>query len=70
MLLAEEFLHVGSADDGLLILTFTSRSGQPHEIALPEDQAVALTASLLDTSLTMVRDVLELRDRSRLERVM
>lgn len=47
MFLAEEFLHAGSTEDGLLILTFTSRSGQPHEIALPEDQAAALAASLL-----------------------
>jgi len=47
MLLAEEFLHVGSADDGLLVLSFTGRGGQPHEIALPEDQAAALAASLL-----------------------
>jgi hypothetical protein len=49
MFWAEELMHVGTAEDGVVIISLTSRDGQPHEIAMPADQATALAASLVAT---------------------
>lgn len=49
MFWAEEVMHVGTAEDGVVILSFSGRDGQPHEVAMPEDQATALAASLVAT---------------------